>query len=437
MEDLPLYAITGWKSFGAIRKLGHSSVAASSKILTMDTINPNVKTMEYAVRGPIVMRSVEIEREMAQGKRFLFENVIKANIGDCHAMGQTPITFVRQVVACITVPELLDSPKYPQDVKDHAKEILHSCAGGSVGAYSQSTGIELIRRHVAKFIERRDGHLCDWENVILSGGASESIRNVLKLFINKSLSRKTGVMIPVPQYPLYSATIEEFNLVNVGYYLDESNNWALDIEDFGDDHQVRIQAQSLPFADEVYQENVYATGSRFFSFRKIILEMGEPYCHMELASFYSCSKGYMGECGLRGGYVELLNMDEQVMVEYKKMISAKLCSTIVGQAAMDCIVNHPKPGDPSYDLWIKEKTGVLDSLKERAQLVTDAYNAIEGITVQQLRHRICSRISYMSKNCSKKLVYVSFQGVDLARNQELGIFVQQSSLNQISLKTCW
>ena len=52
---------------------------------------------------------------------------------------------------------------------------------------------------------------------------------------------------------------------------------------------------------------------------------------MELASFHSCSKGYMGECGMRGGYVELMNMCPEVYVEFKKMISAKLCSTVLGQ----------------------------------------------------------------------------------------------------------
>jgi alanine transaminase len=36
------------------------------KVLTYDNINPNVKTMEYAVRGPIVIRAVEIEKELAQ-----------------------------------------------------------------------------------------------------------------------------------------------------------------------------------------------------------------------------------------------------------------------------------------------------------------------------------------------------------------------------------
>lgn len=31
------------------------------------------------------------------------------------------------------------------------------------------------------------------------------------------------------------------------------------------------------FADEVYQENVYAKGSAFHSFKKVLMEMGEPY----------------------------------------------------------------------------------------------------------------------------------------------------------------
>ena len=42
---------------------------------------------------------------------------------------------------------------------------------------------------------------------------------------------KTGIMIPTPQYPLYSATIVEYNMEQVGYYLDEDNNWGLDISE--------------------------------------------------------------------------------------------------------------------------------------------------------------------------------------------------------------
>ena len=42
---------------------------------------------------------------------------------------------------------------------------------------------------------------------------------------------------------------------------------------------------------QVYQDNVYADGCKFHSFKKVLMELGEPYCHMELASFMSCSKG--------------------------------------------------------------------------------------------------------------------------------------------------
>ncbi|KHJ81752.1 hypothetical protein OESDEN_18560, partial [Oesophagostomum dentatum] len=106
---------------------------------------------------------------------------------------------------------------------------------------------------------------------------------------------------------------------------------------------------------------------------------------MELASFHSVSKGYMGECGMRGGYVEFFNLDPEVFVLFKKMISAKLCSTVLGQVVMDCVVNPPKPGDPSYDLWLKEKTAVLDSLKQRATLVKQAYSSIEGILCNEVQ----------------------------------------------------
>lgn len=40
-----------------------------------------------------------------------------------------------------------------------------------------------------------------------------------------------GVMIPIPQYPLFSAALSELGLRQANYYLDEDNDWALDIEE--------------------------------------------------------------------------------------------------------------------------------------------------------------------------------------------------------------
>lgn len=47
---------------------------------------------------------------------------------------------------------------------------------------------------------------------------------------------------------------------------------------------------------------------------------------------------------------------------------------------MDCVVNTPKPGEPSYESFQEEKTSVLKSLAERAKLVADTFNSIPGMS---------------------------------------------------------
>ena len=127
-----------------------------------------------------------------------------------------------------------------------------------------------------------------------------------------------------------------------------------------------------------------------------MFEMGAPFNNLEVASFMTCSKGYMGECGIRGGYAEVVNMDPGVMAMLQKSISAKLCPTVIGQACMDVVVNPPKPGDPSHDSWSGEVSGTLASYAERAKLVADTLNSIEvsnpNIAVA-VKHHTFSRAS--------------------------------------------
>ena len=89
-------------------------------------------------------------------------------------MGNKPITFIRQVLAIVTHPPLLESPDFPDDAKSRARDILNGCKGGSVGSYSDSPGLEIIRRHVAEYIKERDGGIeSDWQKIMLCAGASE------------------------------------------------------------------------------------------------------------------------------------------------------------------------------------------------------------------------------------------------------------------------
>ena len=152
----------------------------------------------------------------------LFNEVIRANIGDCHAMGQRPLTFLRQVLACSSDDSLLTSQHYPNDVKERTRLMLKYCGGQSVGAYSDSAGVEIIRKHCAEYVSHRDGIESEWRDIVLTTGASEGIRSILALINTCSTdSLPSGVMIPIPQYPLYSATITEYGMYPINYYLDE------------------------------------------------------------------------------------------------------------------------------------------------------------------------------------------------------------------------
>jgi len=404
---------------GAGGRMAASTMTEYQPNLKLDNMNPSIKKMEYAVRGPLVIRATALEKEIAAGVKKPFPNVIKANIGDAHAMGNKPITFIRQVLALITHPPLLETDEFPEDAKDRARAILKGCKGASVGSYSDSPGLEIIRRHVADYIAERDGYPSNWQNIMLCAGASEGIRACLKLMTNPGEGKRPGVMIPIPQYPLYSASLAEYNMAQVGYYLVEERNWALDVAELEraieaaretcdvraiviinpgnptgqvltkqniiDIVKFAYKEKLFIFADEVYQHNVYAEGSAFHSFKKVTNEMGAPYNSMEMASFMTCSKGYMGECGIRGGYAEVINMDPEVMAMLQKSISAKLCPTVIGQACMDAVVNPPREGEPSYESWNKEVQGTLNSLKRRAKLVADTLNTIEGFKCQTVQ----------------------------------------------------
>uniref|UniRef100_A0A665WBD7 alanine transaminase n=1 Tax=Echeneis naucrates TaxID=173247 RepID=A0A665WBD7_ECHNA len=416
-----------------------NGVPQRGKLLTLDNMNPKVKRVEYAVRGPIVQRAVQIEKELREGVKKPFTEVIKANIGDAHAMGQKPITFLRQVLALCSYPELLKDNQFPEDAKKRAQRILEACGGHSIGAYSASQGIECIRHDVAHFIEKRDGGIpSNPDNIYLSTGASDAIVTILKLLVSGEGRDRTGVMISIPQYPLYSAALAELDAVQISYYLDEDKCWSLDVKELrralyaarqhcnprvlciinpGNptgqvqsrqciEDVIRFAKEENLFlmADEVYQDNVYAEGCQFHSFKKVLFEMGPEYSSkVEMASFHSTSKCYMGECGFRGGYMEVINMDPEVKAQLTKLVSVRLCPPVPGQALLDLVVNPPQPDEPSYATFMKERTAVLAALAEKAKLTEQIFNTVPGITCNPVQGAMYTfpRISLPQKAIDK------------------------------------
>ncbi|KAB0368196.1 hypothetical protein FD755_019962 [Muntiacus reevesi] len=375
------------------------------RILTLESMNPQVKAVEYAVRGPIVLKAGEIELELQRGIKKPFTEVIRANIGDAQAMGQQPITLLRQVMALCTYPNLLDSPSFPEDAKKRARRILQACGGNSLGSYSASQGVNCIREDVAAYITRRDGFVpADPDNIYLTTGASDSISTILKIMVSGGGKSRTGVMIPIPQYPVYSAVISELDANQVNYYLDEDNCWALNVNKLrralqqarehcnpkvlciinpGNPTDVihfAWEEKLFLLADEVYQDNVYSPDCKFHSFKKVLYEMGPEYSsNVELTSFHSTSKGYMGECGYRGGYMEVINLHPEIKGQLVKLLSVRLCLPVSGQAAMDITVNPPVPGEESFEQFSREKESVLGNLAKKAKLTEHMFNQVPGI----------------------------------------------------------
>eukprot|EP00955_Chlamydomonas_euryale_P110429 366000-Chlamydomonas_euryale.AAC.11 len=78
--------------------------------------------------------------------------------------------------------------------------------------------------------------------------------------------------------------------------------------------------------------------------------------------------------------MEMTNIHPGAVNEVYKCASINLCPNTIGQVALSVMLNPPKPGDPSHDLFMREKTDELASLRRRARLVTDAFNSLDGVT---------------------------------------------------------
>ncbi|KAG6840785.1 hypothetical protein C0991_004390 [Blastosporella zonata] len=381
--------------------------------LTLESLNPVVAKVEYAVRGELAIKAEAYRVQLQEKDHGLpFQKVISSNIGNPQQKGldQAPITFTRQVAALMEWPALAELAPgvFPKDVLARAQELQEEI--GSVGAYSHSQGVPLIRNSVAKFIEERDGYPSNPGHIFLTGGASAGVSLLLSMLITPPHS---GVLIPIPQYPLYTATLAQYNGTAVPYYLDESSGWSTSIKSVEDaiekassegvttkalviinpgnptgallDEETQVKLVELCekyslvlLADEVYQDNLHRRDTYpFTSFKKVVRNTQSP---IPLVSFHSISKGVSGECGRRGGYFECTNISDDIIAQIYKMVSVGLCPPLSGQIGVDCMVRPPKSGDESYPLWEKETTDIHQALAERTQLMAARLNALPGVS---------------------------------------------------------
>ncbi|TKS74939.1 Alanine aminotransferase 2 [Collichthys lucidus] len=290
-----------------------------------------------------------------------------------------PVSFVRQVLAVCLYPELLKDNQLPLDVRQRAQRLLQACDGDSVGE--------------------------DWKKV------------VVKLLAGVEGEIQTGVLTPTPGPHTLPKLLDECGVTMVPYQLMEDQGWALDLDDL---HRALMVARGhcnpraiyisnpgnptghvqdrksieeviqfaaaerlLLLVDEVYQESVHGQGREFISYKKVLFEMGKEYSEtVEMVSFHSVSSASFGECGLRAGYMEVVNMDPEVMHYVETLLCTNICAPVTGQLALDLMANPPKPGDSSYDTYTQELVLIRTTLSQNARRAQEFLNDLPGMSCQ-------------------------------------------------------
>ena len=252
---------------------------------------------------------------------------------------------------------------FSKDVVRKAEEML-SQMGTPIGAYTScSRGYKLSRQKIAELIERRDGVKADPDKIYLTNGATEAANLAISFLIR---DENDGLLLPSPNYPLYSAKLRLAGGSVVEYPLTEGEHWTIDVERV---EQRILAAQKagkcirgmvvvnpgnptghvltrpniqkiielchkhsvLLVADEGFKENVYSRKRPFVSFRNVLNGMPPQIRDsLEMFTLDTVSNGMCGESGLRGGYIETHNIDPAVEAQMYKLRTMSICSNTVG-----------------------------------------------------------------------------------------------------------
>ncbi|KAM9832125.1 alanine aminotransferase 2-like [Neosynchiropus ocellatus] len=344
--------------------------------------------------------------------------ILDLSSGDSQNAGMKPVTFVRQVLAACLHPELLNYNLLPADVADRSREFLEACDGGSAGSYTPSSGLTHVRRTIAEFITRRDGGVPSRAaDVFIACGRHRAMMVMFKLLSGVEGQTRTGVLAPCPSPHILPKLLDYAGVTLVSYQLREDQGWAVDPEELhqslkaargrcnpraifisnpgnptGHVQEKRSIQEVIQFAaanrllllvDEVLQDSVFGPGREFVSYKRVLFEMGEEYFStVEMVSFHGLAAPCLLECGLMAGYMEVVNMDPQVMMFVDTMLTADINAPVSGQLALDMMVNPPQPGEPSWPKYTEEILHIRTTISDNAKRALMLLNGLPGVSCQ-------------------------------------------------------
>jgi alanine-synthesizing transaminase len=311
----------------------------------------------YDIRGPVLDKARQMEEEG--------QHIIKLNIGNLAVFGLEP-------------PDEI--------VQDMIRNLPHSAG------YTDSKGLFAPRRAVVHYTqEKQIGHVTV-DDVYLGNGASE----LIVMSLNALLDDGDEILVPAPDYPLWTAAVSLSGGNPVHYVCDEGADWMPDIDDirrkitprtrgivvinpnnptgalYPDSVLEQIvelarQHQLIVFADEIYDKTLY-----------------DGHTHTSIASladdvlfvtFNGLSKNYRS-CGYRAGWMVVSGRKrgaEDYIEGLNMLASMRLCSNTPGQLAIQTALGGYQS--------IKDLVAPGGRLCRQRDLAYDLLSQIPGVSV--------------------------------------------------------
>ncbi|MDN5251119.1 pyridoxal phosphate-dependent aminotransferase [Betaproteobacteria bacterium LSUCC0117] len=272
----------------------------------------------YDIRGPVLDKARAMEEEG--------QKIIKLNIGNLAVFGLEP----------------------PDEIVQDMIRNLPQAAG-----YTDSKGLFAPRKSIVHYTQEKNISGVSVDDVYLGNGASE----LITMSMNALLNQGDEILVPAPDYPLWTASVSLSGGTPVHYMCDEQAEWAPDIEDIASkitpatkgiviinpnnptgalySNDVLLAVIELArkhgliiFADEIYDKTLF-DGNQHTS----IASLAEDVLFV---TFNGLSKNYRS-CGYRAGWMVVSGAKHSARdyIEGLNMLaSMRLCANTPGQLAI-------------------------------------------------------------------------------------------------------
>ncbi|MEI6301328.1 MAG: pyridoxal phosphate-dependent aminotransferase [Betaproteobacteria bacterium] len=272
----------------------------------------------YDIRGPVMIRAKQMEEE---GQR-----ILKLNIGNLASFGFDAPDEVRQDVI-VNLP--------------------------NASGYSDSKGLFAARKAIMHYSQEKSIAGVTLDDIFIGNGVSELIVMVMQGLLNDG----DEVLVPAPDYPLWTAAVSLASGTPRHYMCDEGAGWLPDLDDIRKKITPRTRAivvinpnnptgalypvellreiveiarqnELIVFADEIYDKTLY-DGEKHISIASLADDV-------LFVTFNGLSKNYRA-CGYRSGWM-IVSGDKRHAQDYIEglniLASMRLCANVPGQYAI-------------------------------------------------------------------------------------------------------